>query len=166
MTRFQRQAAALWYYGVCVLLLGSAALTPEYSLAMMLHMPMEELARKADTIVLGTVAQQVAAWNEHHTAIYSDITVVVEHTIAGTPSVEVTFRSAGGIVDGVGMRTSNDPIFVDGERLVIFLDTTVTPATVVGLHQGKYTVSQDRVLYEGQSHTLQDFLSIVRAAAH
>ena len=46
--------------------------------AAMLNISIEELARKADTIVLGTVTQQASAWDDQHTAIHTDITVAVE----------------------------------------------------------------------------------------
>ena len=39
--------------------------------AAMLNISIEELARKADTIVLGTVTQQASAWDDRHTAIHT-----------------------------------------------------------------------------------------------
>ena len=51
--------------------------------AAMRALSMEELVRKADTIVLGTVIQQESAWDAQHTAIYTDVTLAVEHVLTG-----------------------------------------------------------------------------------
>ena len=52
--------------------------------AAMLKLSMEDLARKADTIVLGTVIQQESAWDAQHTAIYTTVTLAVERVLVGT----------------------------------------------------------------------------------
>ena len=56
----------------------------------MRKLPMKDLVRKADTIVLGTVIQQESAWDAQHTAIYTDVTLAVERVLAGTPGEVVT----------------------------------------------------------------------------
>ena len=82
--------------------------------AAMRKIPIKDLVRKADTIVLGTVIRQESAWDAHHTAIYTDVTLAVERVLAGTPGEMVTLRVAGGRVGGMGMRTSNDAVFREG----------------------------------------------------
>jgi len=129
----------------------------------MLHMSVEDLARKADTIVLGTVTQQESAWDTQHTAIYTDVTVIVERVLAGTPGDFMTLRIAGGIVGGMGMRTSNDPVFQDGERVIVFLDTTTVPSSVVGMQQGKCTVKDDLVTRADEAVNLEEFIATVRS---
>ena len=156
-----------WYgVGVAFLLmvLGFGLTLPLGDAAMM-QISLEDLARKADTIVLGTVTRQESAWDTHHTAIYTDITVAVERVIIGAPGAEVTFRIAGGIVGGMGMSTSNDPVFQDGERVIVFLDTAAMPSSVVGMQQGKFTVRDNTVASAGQSVALADFLAAIRTAA-
>jgi hypothetical protein len=134
--------------------------------AAMRKLPMEDLARKADTIVLGTVIQQESVWNAQHTAIYTDVTLAVEDVLAGTPGEVVTLRVAGGSVDGMGMRTSNDAVFRKGERVIVFLDTSAVPSSVVGLQQGKFTVKDNIVTGTGETWGLDEFSAAVRAAAH
>ena len=131
----------------------------------MRKLPLEELARKADTIVLGTVIKQQSAWDAQRTAIYTDVTLEVERVLAGTPGKEVTLRVAGGSVEGLGMRTSNDAVFKAGERVVVFLDTSAVPHTVVGLQQGKFTVQDNIVTGGGEAWDLNTFIAAVRAAA-
>ena len=66
--------------------------------AAMRKLTMEDLARKADTIVLGTVTQQESAWDAQHMAIYTTVTLAVERMLVGTPAEVVTLQVAGGSV--------------------------------------------------------------------
>ena len=153
--------------GVVCLLVGlSFGLSLPGGEAAMMYIPLQDLAGEADTIVLGTVTRQESAWDIHHTAIYTDVTVAIEHVIVGSPGTEVTFRVAGGIVGSMGMSTSNDPVFQNGERVVVFLDTTAVPGSVVGMQQGKFTVRDNAVTSAGQTMALEDFLGTIRTAGH
>ena len=133
--------------------------------AAMRQLPMADLARKADTIVLGTVIRQDSAWNGDHTAISTDVTLAVERMLVGTPAEVVILRVAGGVVGNVGMRTSNDPVFVEGEQVIVFLDTTASPPSVVGLQQGKFTVKDNMVTRADETWDLEKFIAAVRTAA-
>ena len=132
--------------------------------AAMRKLPMEDLARKADTIVLGTVIQLESAWDARHTAIYTNVTLAVEHVLVGTPVAVVTLQVAGGRVGGMGMRTSNDAAFRKGERVIVFLDMSAVPSTVVGMQQGKFTVEDNMVTGTGETRSLDEFIAAVRTA--
>jgi len=150
---------------VLLVALAEASLFPSVGEAAMVTLSLEQLARGVNTIVLGTVTRQASAWNAQHTAIYTDVTVAIEEVIKGLSGLEVTFRVAGGIVGEIGMRTSNDPVFQDGERVIVFLNTDSAPARVGGLHQGKYTVRDGMVKKDGQRIAVADFINAVRAAS-
>ena len=155
-------------YSMCLfalILFIVVSLFPGLASTAMINMNMEQLTAEADTIVMGTVIKQESAWNTEHTAIYTDVTVEVEEVIKGSPGGEVTFRCAGGIVGEIGMRTSNDPVFQDGERVIIFLSTEDTPSSLVGLSQGKYTVSNDEVTSDGQSLLVSEFIESILAVS-
>ena len=128
----------------------------------MLQLNLEAIVRQADTIVLGTVTHQESAWDAPHTAIHTDVTVAVERAMLGSPGDEVTFRIAGGIVGGMGMRTSNDPVFRDLERVIVCLDTTSVPARIVGMQQGVFSVRDDTVTSTGEPVRLEDFIAVIR----
>ena len=144
--------------------LSGLALLAQTGHTAMRQLSLEEIASHADTIVLGIVIHQESAWDVRHTAIHTDVTVAVERTIVGAPGGEVTFRIAGGIVGSMGMRTSNDPVFQDGERVLVFLDTTTVPPSVVGLQQGKFTIRDTTVTSAGETLTLDDFIATIRTA--
>lgn len=147
----------IWLLAWCGLLLMT-----QVGYTAMLALNLETIVRQADTIVLGTVMHQESAWDAHHTAIHTDVTVAVERAIVGSPGDEVTFRIAGGIVRGMGMRTSNDPVFRDGERVIVCLDTTSVPASVVGMQQGTFPVRDDTVISAGETVSLEDFMAAIR----
>jgi hypothetical protein len=130
--------------------------------AAMRKLHLEEIARQADTIALGTVTHQESAWDAHYTAIHTDVTVAVERAIVGSPGEEVTFRIAGGIVGSMSMRTSVDPVVRDGERVLVFLDTSAVPASVVGLRQGTCPVQDNMVTVAGETWPLEDFIAAIR----
>ena len=129
----------------------------------MRYLSLEELVRKADTIVLGTVTQQESAWDAQHTAIYTKVTLAVEHVLVGPSMQAVTLQVAGGTVGGVGMRTSNDAVFREGERVIVCLDTSAIPGSVVGLQQGKFLVQDDTVRRADKTWSLDAFIAVVRA---
>jgi len=154
----------LYSFGLFTLILFVVVgLFPGLAGAVMIKMSMEQKTAEADTIVMGAVINQESAWNDEHTAIYTDVTVEVEEVIKGSPGGEVTFRCAGGIVGDIGMRTSNDPVFQDGEQVIIFLSTDGTPSSLVGLSLGKYTVSNDEVTSDGQSLLVSEFIESILA---
>jgi len=133
--------------------------------AAMRKLPMEDLARKAAMIVLGTVTQQESAWDAQHTAIYTDVTLAVERVLTGPSEAVVTLRVAGGVVGDMGMRTSNDAKFRAGERVIVFLYTNAVPSTMVGMQQGKFEVKDDMVTRADEVWSLDEFIAAVRTAA-
>lgn len=133
--------------------------------AAMRTLSIEDLTRKADMIVLGTVLQQESAWDAQHTVISTIVTLAVELTLAGPPVEVVPLQVTGGSVGKIGMRTSIDAVFRDGERVLVFLNTRAVPNTLVGMQQGKFTVQDNMVIGAGTTWLLDDFIAAVLAAA-
>ena len=77
----------------------------------------------------------------------------------------MTLRVTGGMVGGMGMRTSNDATFREGERVIVFLNTSAVPSTMVGMQQGKFEVKDNMVTGAGATWSLVEFIAAVRAAA-
>jgi hypothetical protein len=143
----------------------ASAASPQAAPAAMVKLSVGDLAARADTVVVGTVVDLTSAWNAEHTAIHTDVTVAVDEVVKGATGRRLTFRIRGGEVGGVGMSTSVDPTFRVGERVVVFLDTSTTPATLTGLRQGKASVRDGLVRRDGKTHTLGEFVDSVRAGA-
>ena len=149
----------------CLALLIGVGLWPGVGATAMYQLSLKQLSQGAETIVLGTVTDQVSAWNDLHTAIYTDVIIEVEEAIKGAVGPEVTFRIAGGEVGDIGMRTSTAPTFHIGERVIVFLRTEGSTAQLVGLQQGKFTVSDGTVTQGGQVVPVPDFRAAIRATS-
>lgn len=149
---------------VVVALLVGIGLLPSLGASAMIKRSLERLSQETDLILFGTVTKQVSAWNDQHTAIHTDVTVAVEEAIKGSPGEEMTFRVSGGIVGDIGMRTSTDPVFQEGEQVIVFLNTGVVPARVTGHFQGKYTVQNGTITRDGQREPVASFTNAIRAA--
>lgn len=128
----------------------------------MVPFSLERLVTESDTIVRGSVARQESHWDAAGRLIVTDVTLDVAETIKGEPAAQQTLRVAGGTVGDVTLTTSNDPRFEDGENLIAFLDTTVTPVAVVGLWQGKLVVEDGAVKHAGRRVPLADFVDEIR----
>lgn len=165
-TAYVRRRRFLSHIGRFLLLLGGlgaalTALSPP-SQAAMRTLTVAELVQQADTIVLGTVLEQVSAWNATHTSITTDVTLAVERVLAGAPGARVTLQVEGGIVGGMGMRTSNDATFTPAERVLVFLDTHQVPSRLVGLKQGKFAVQDSQANGLGETWELDTLLARIR----
>ena len=148
-----------------VTLLVGIGLFPGLGETAIVERSLEQLSQEADTIVIGSVTMQVSTWNDQRTAIRTDVTVTVEENIKGSQKAEVTFRIAGGVVGEVGMRTSNDPVFQDGDRVILFLHTAIVPHTIVGQYQGAYKVSNEMLTRSGHRVSVGDFIDAIRTAS-
>lgn len=84
-----------------------------------------EIAREADYIVVGTIAEQQSRWHEKKALLYTEVTVRVEEAVKApfsesTPS-QVTVRVPGGRRGELVMRVSDVPEFKPQERVLLFL---------------------------------------------
>jgi len=108
-------------------------------------MSLRDLAKKSDAIVLARVEDQSARYDSNK-EIYTYITLRVLEPVKGPKKDDViTIRQLGGTVDKIASIVPGTPNFRTGEEVVLFLtgkDRAGYP-WVMGLQQGKYTVSTD-----------------------
>jgi hypothetical protein len=93
----------------------------------------------------GAAAAPVAAGTRSGRMIFTEITLAVDRAIVGAPDKLVTFRIAGGTLDGQTATVFGMPTFELGERYLVFLrsgfETTADP--IVGVNQGFFRVVHD-----------------------
>lgn len=117
-------------------------------------MSLEEIAGRADIIVLGTVEATESAWSEDGRIIVTRATVSVERSLKGGPGSRVIVETPGGRVGDQTMIASGAPVFRAGERLVLFLEPAGASGTdaagggtgrhaVVGWNLGRMFVRRD-----------------------
>ena len=114
-----------------------------------------DLARQADLIVVGTVTAIEGQWDDSLRFIHSDVTLSVEQPLRGNVPHEITLRTPGGYVGGMGQMAHGAATFEIGERVLVFLITWEdgTPK-VLGYAQGKsriFSDEQGRVRLQGGS---------------
>lgn len=120
--------------------------------------PMEQLARDADRILVGTVVLTESAWNSDRTAIFTTVRLRVSDAVKGSKPREVLLRVEGGQVGDIAQAVSGGLSFREGQQVVLFLKGTA----VLGGPQGVYVASDDTV----GDRPLSAFLDEVRAAAN
>jgi len=105
-----------------------------------------DLAKKSETIALARVDDVSSRCDDNHKEIYTFISLKVLDGVKGSRKNDVlTIRQIGGSVDNIISVVPGMPTFAKGEEVVVFLspkDRAGYP-WVMGLQQGKYTVSTD-----------------------
>ncbi len=119
--------------------------------AVMRSLSTEELARSADAVVEGDVADVASFWTADGKAIVSRATVVVTDVVRGFPVQKtLTVEFEGGEVGDVGMGVSDMATVSRGQRILVFLQKKRASRDaghyeIIGRAQGVYKVGGDRV---------------------
>lgn len=107
----------------------------------MLRINLPELARKADTVVHGTVRRMESRWSGDRRRIITDVEIEVTETLKGQAGSTVLLVQPGGRVGEIGQIVHGLASFTLGEEVVVFLDRHGADAfRVTGMAQGKYEV--------------------------
>lgn len=114
-----------------------------------LQQTLNELDRKADYIVIGTVIGQQSSKQE--TKIVTDTTIAVDDVLKGENEdlTKMVVKESGGIVGDIMMVVPGSPRFEKGEQVALFVDEDkVTKGTVeghtVGMAQGKFSIQNEK----------------------
>jgi hypothetical protein len=113
------------------------------------QMTLSEVLSETKAVVHGTVVDQFSQWEENdgNKIIFTYSTLRVQDGQFGAfgPMQSVVVRTVGGSVDGYNQLLIDEASFALGEEVIVFLgleDGWLHPS-VVGFHQGKYTVSRN-----------------------
>ncbi len=103
------------------------------------------LVARADRIVLAHVVASGSHYTADRGTIYTDVVLTVTRSYKGSaqPGQTLTVRREGGSVDGIAAQVAGSPLFTVGEDAVVFVTSRNGHDVVVGMAQGKLTVSQD-----------------------
>jgi hypothetical protein len=125
----------------------SAVVSPLNALSQSGTAVTEDLAQRADVVVVGKVTEVKPKWNADRSRIYSNITVQVDEHIKGNDSQEsVVIATLGGEIDGVGEVYSHTARFKADEHVVVFAAVDRQgQLRVVGGDEGKLTVTKDEL---------------------
>ena len=106
---------------------------------------LEDLVKKAHTIVVGKVTGSRTYWSADRKFILTDYTFQVDENIKGQASRTLDVTIVGGKIGDLELYVSGMPSFQNGEDAVVFIEQSGAYQTVVGLGQGKFTVSNGEV---------------------
>jgi hypothetical protein len=116
--------------------------------ALMVQMDDVSLASGADDIVIGDVLSVSSAWNADHTHIVTTAQVSVNETLKGDLNTKqvLAITSEGGIVGDTEEWVEDQPFFIPGSQVAIFLEKgSGTNYSVYGLYQGVIPISEGRL---------------------
>ena len=108
-------------------------------------MTLDEMAQRAEMIVVGRVMGSRSDWNAQRTRIYTYFTFEVERFLkGGAGEREITIRLWGGQVGGFTSMVPGTPQFIDGEEVLLFCSgSRARIPTVLGLSLGKFSITQN-----------------------
>ncbi len=133
--KYSSRGAAL----VAVLLIAASA-----SATVIVQLDLTDLVQRAGAVFVGKAVKTQMHWTADRKHIVTDTTFQVGTPLRGTRlGGQVTVRSLGGVVDGIGMRVSGSPSFKKGDEVLLFTEKRGAHRYVVGMTQGAYRVSRD-----------------------
>jgi hypothetical protein len=106
---------------------------------------LEDLVKKAGSIVVGRVSSVRTYWSANGKLILTDYTVEVDETLKGQAARRIAVTAVGGKIGDLELHVSGMPAFQQGESAVIFIEQSGAYQTVVGLNQGRFTVTNGEV---------------------
>ena len=109
------------------------------------RMDLDDLVSKSDKIVVGKISNSRTYWGGNGKIILTTYTVEVEESIKGQALRTVELTTIGGKIGNLELRVSGMPAFEKGENAVLFIENSGSYSTVVGLSQGKFSVTKGEV---------------------
>jgi hypothetical protein len=110
------------------------------------HMNPQKLAETASDVVRGTVIGSESYWNASGSKIFTETIITVDESYKGSAGGEVRVLQVGGVVDGVQVTVHGALQWVQGEEVVVFLESDRSGKYLVsGFSQGKFQVQRDPV---------------------
>jgi len=106
---------------------------------------LEELVKKAHSIVIGNVSDARTYWSADRKLILTNYTIQIDENIKGQASGAIEVTTVGGKIGNRELYVSGMPSFEKGENAVVFIEQSGAYQTVVGLGQGKFRVANGEV---------------------
>ena len=109
------------------------------------RLSLDDLAARSQTIVQGTVLGSRTYWSPDGKLILTNTTIQVTESLKGQAGRTVEVTTVGGQIGDRILHVGGMPAFVPGESTIVFAARSNGYLTVIGLGQGKFTVSNGEV---------------------
>lgn len=107
---------------------------------------LEDLVKRAHTIIAGRVVNSRTYWSSNRKLIYTSYTIQVDESIKGNAGGSIEVTTIGGKIGDVELHVAGMPSFQTGENAIVFVEESAGFQTVLGLGQGKFTVTNGEVI--------------------
>ena len=125
-----------------VLLMGVAGTTQATTVE---RLTLEDLAARSQTIIQGTVRGTRSYWSSNGKLILTSTIIEVSESLKGQASGTVEVTTVGGRIGDTILHVGGMPAFAAGESTIVFAERANGFLTVLGMSQGKFTVSNGEV---------------------
>jgi hypothetical protein len=105
------------------------------------RLTLEDLTLRAGAIVQGTVQGSQAHWDSAQRVILTTTTIQVSEAIKGRPPSVIQITTVGGRIGNSVLHVAGMPKFRPGETAILFAEQSGSFVTVLGLNQGKFSVT-------------------------
>jgi hypothetical protein len=109
------------------------------------RLTLEDLTRRSQSIVQGVVRGSRTYWAPDRKLIFTSTTIEVTEAIKGQSPRIVEVTTVGGRIGDTVLHVGGMPAFTQGENTIVFVERSSGYLTVLGLGQGKFTVSNGEV---------------------
>lgn len=107
---------------------------------------LDELVKKSSRIIVGKVTNARTYWGGGHgRLILTTYTIEVEESIKGQTSRIVEVTIIGGKIGNLQLHVAGMVSFEKDENAVVFIENSGAYSTVVGLGQGKFSITNGEV---------------------
>jgi hypothetical protein len=117
-----------------------------------LRLSLSQLVAGSDRVVIAEVVEiSPSTWGPKHMRIYTRYTFEVDQEVAGSGLRRFSIVQPGGRVGNLAQRTAGYPEFVQGEKLLLFLEKHAEAIRIVGLSQGVFGFHKDnkrQIIYQ------------------
>lgn len=120
------------------------SLTPAYAAAtVMVEVPIEDMARAADAIVMGRVVRtevRVVIDPARGAMPHTLTEIRVAEWIAGSGGATVVIDELGGEIQGQGLAIAGTPVYRVGEEVIVFLERADGRLRTYAMAQGRFEI--------------------------
>jgi hypothetical protein len=109
------------------------------------RLSLPDMVKKAHKIVVGRVTAERTHWSDNRKLILTTYTIEVGETMKGQTARTVEITTIGGKIGDRELHVSGMPVFDTGEDAVVFLENANAFSLVVGLGQGKFSITNGEV---------------------
>ena len=114
--------------------------------AIVMPLTFGELVANADTIFLGRAVDSWSYWEENQSGrvILTRVVFAVDRVFKGPPTIQTSLEFLGGTIGDTTLKVKTMPIFVRGNRNVLFVRSAVRSVNpIVGVTFGRFRVVTD-----------------------